>query len=58
MQTRKKQAPTRTIAFRLAVNEYLIFEKICSKLGQSKSSYLQTLIERLNRKLEDDLENE
>ncbi len=58
MQTRKKQAPTRTIALRLPAKEYEIFDKICKKLGRSKSSYLRMLIMRLNRKLEGDLENE
>ena len=55
MQTHKKQ--TRTIAFRLAADEYEVFDKICRKLDQTKSSYLQSLIERINRKLEDDLDD-
>jgi len=57
MQTNKKQAPTRTIAFRLAADEYEIFDRICHRLGESKSSYMQTLIRRLNRKLEGDLDD-
>jgi len=55
MQTNKKQ--TRTIAFRLAADEYEIFDKICHRLGETKSSYLQSLIIKLNRKLQDDLDD-
>ncbi len=55
MQTKKHEAPTRTIAFRLEANEYEIFDRICKKLDQTRSSFLKVLITRINRKLEDDL---
>ncbi len=58
MQTKKPGAPTRTIAFRLSAEDYIAFERIIDKIGESKSSYLRMLILRLNEKLIDDLEND
>ncbi len=48
----------RTISVRLTESELETFQMICDQLNTSKSVFLRDLIQNINLKLEDDLDDE
>ncbi len=48
----------KTISVRLTESEMETFQQICEQLNTSKSVFLRDLIQSINLKLEDDLEDE
>ncbi len=48
----------RTISVRLTENEMETFQMICNQLNTSKSVFLRGLIQNINTRLEDDLDND
>ena len=49
---------SKTISIRLTESEMDTFEQICDQLNTSKSVFLRDLIQNINLKLEDDLEDD
>ncbi len=48
----------RTISVRLTESEMETFQQICDQLNTSKSVFLRGLIQNINLKLEDDLDDD
>ncbi len=48
----------RTISVRLTENEMETFQMICDQLNTSKSVFLRDLIQNINTRLEDDLDDD
>ncbi len=65
MQTRKQmknekmnETLDKTISVRLTENEMETFQMICNQLNTSKSVFLRGLIQNINTRLEDDLDDD